>query len=160
MVSKLCYCVYQCCESRCYIYNNWNEKYIPVITLSTQDKAKLLPQLKLGFKRTINWNKYLSKPELLTQNPNLNHVVEPSFQGINRFFVLSFENDKYRKSNKRYNFPNVETKDYNVMIDGKNFFVQPIKNDKIIYENIIKIAAGQGYDYTTGCLLDYAYFKD
>ena len=53
--------------------------YVPVVTLSTQDNAKLLTQLKSGFKRTINWNKYLSKPELLAQNPNLNHLVEPSF---------------------------------------------------------------------------------
>ena len=67
--------------------------YVPVVTLSTQDNAKLLQQLKLGFKRIINWNKYLSKPELLTQNPNLNHLVEPRFQGINRLFVLAFEND-------------------------------------------------------------------
>ena len=54
--------------------------YVPVVTLSTQDNAKLSTQLKSGFKRTINWNKYLSKPELLAQNPNLNHLVEPSFQ--------------------------------------------------------------------------------
>ena len=53
--------------------------YLPVITLSTQDNAKLLPQLESGFKRKINWNKYLSKAELLAQNPNLNHLVEPSF---------------------------------------------------------------------------------
>ena len=58
--------------------------YVLVVTLSTQDNAKLLTQLKSGFKRTINWNKYLSKPELLAQNPNLNYLVEPSFQGINR----------------------------------------------------------------------------
>ena len=44
--------------------------YVPVVTLSTQDNAKLLPQLKSGFKRTISWNKYLSKPELLAQNAN------------------------------------------------------------------------------------------
>ena len=53
--------------------------YVPVVTLSTQDNAKLLQQLKSGFKRVFNWNKYLSKPELLVQNPNLNHLVEPSF---------------------------------------------------------------------------------
>ena len=53
--------------------------YVPVVTLSTQDNAKLLTQLKSGFKRTINWNKYLSKLKLLAQNPNLNHLVEPSF---------------------------------------------------------------------------------
>ena len=45
------------------------------------------------------------------------------------------------------------------MIDGKNFFDRPVKNDKVTYENIRKIAAGQADDYTTGCLLDYTYFK-
>ena len=50
--------------------------YVPVVTLSIQDNAKLLPQLKSGFKRTISWNKYLSKPELLAQNTNLNPLVE------------------------------------------------------------------------------------
>ena len=105
--------------------------YIPVVTLSAQDNAKLLQQLKSGFNRIFNWNKYLSKPELLAQHPNLNHLVEPSFQGVNRFFVLAFDNDAQRTSNKRYYLLNVETKDYNVMIDGKNFFEQPIKNSKI-----------------------------
>ena len=65
--------------------------YVPVVTLSIQDNAKLLPQLESGFKITINWNKYLSKTEILAQSPNLNHLVEPSFQGVNRFFVLAFE---------------------------------------------------------------------
>ena len=58
--------------------------YVSVVTLSTQDNSKLLPQLKNGFKRTISWNKYLVKPELLAKNKNLNHLIEPSFQGINR----------------------------------------------------------------------------
>ena len=56
--------------------------YVPVVTLSTQENTKFFQQLKSGFKRVINWNKYLSKPELLAQNPNLNHLVEPSFQGV------------------------------------------------------------------------------
>ena len=130
------------------------------MTLSTQENTKLLQQLKSGFKRVINWNKYLSKPELLAQNPNLNHLVEPSFQGVNRLFFLAFENDAQRTSHSNYYFPNVETKDYNIMINGENFFDQPIKNNKVTYENIRKIATGQGDDYTTGCLLDYSYFVD
>ena len=134
--------------------------YVPVVTLSTQDNAKLLPQLKSGFKRTINWNKYLSKPELLEQNPNLNHLVEPSFLGVNRVFVLAFEDDAQRTSNKRCYLPNAEIKDYNVMIDGKNFFHQPVKNNKITYGNVRKIATGQGDDSITSCLLDYPYFKE
>ena len=96
--------------------------YVPVVTLSTQGNAKLLTQLKSGFKRAISWNKYLSKPELLRRNTNLNHLVEPSFQGVNRLFVLAFENDAQRTSNKRYYLPNVEIKDCNVMIDEKKLF--------------------------------------
>ena len=134
--------------------------YVPAVTLSTQDNAKLLLQLKSGFKRTISWNKYLAKPELLAQNANLNHLIEPSFQGVNRLFVLAFENDDQRTSNKRYYIPNVEIKDYNVVIDGKNFFDQPVKNDKVTYENIRNVSTGQGDDYATSCLLDYVYFKN
>ena len=81
--------------------------YVPVVTLSAQDNAKLLSHLKSDFKRTINWNKYPSKPELLAQSPNLNHLVEPSFQGVNRLFVLAFENDAQRTNNKRYYLPNI-----------------------------------------------------
>ena len=134
--------------------------YVPVVTLSTQENTKFLQQLKSGFKRVINWNKYLSKPELLAQNPNLNHSVEPSFPGINRLFVLAFENDNDRTSDEEYYLPTVEIKGYNIVINGENFFDQPIKNNKITYDNIRKIAAGQGDDYTTGCLSDYPYFKD
>ena len=94
--------------------------YVPVATLSTQDNAKLWRQLESSFKRTINWNKYLSKPELLAQNPNLNILVEPSFQEVNTLFVLASENDAQKTSNKRYYLPNVEINDYNVMIDGKH----------------------------------------
>ena len=98
------------------------------------------------------------KPE--PQKPNLNYSIQASFQGVNRLFVLAFETDEQRTSSKRYYLPNVEIKDYNVMIDGKNFFDQPVKNNKATYENIRKIATGKGDDYTTGCLLDYSYFKD
>ena len=132
--------------------------YVPVVTLSTQENTKFLQQLKSGFKRLINWNKYLLKPELLAQNPNLNHLIEPSFQGVNRLFVLAFENDNDRTSSDEYYLPTVEIKDYNIMINGENFFDQPIKTNKVTYENIRKIATGD--DYTTGCLLDYSYFAD
>ena len=134
--------------------------YVPVVTLSTQENTEFFQQLKSGSKRVINWNKYLSKPDLLAQNPNLNHLVEPNFQGVNRLFVLAFENDDHRTSDKRYYLPTVEIKDYNIVINGENFFDQPIKNNKVTYDNIRKIATGQGDDYTTGCLLDYPYFAN
>ena len=87
-------------------------------------------------------------------------MVEPSFQVVHRLFVLASENDTQRTSHSGYFLPNIETKNYSVMINGENFFHQPVKKYKVTYENIRKISTGQGDDYTTGCLLDYQYFKD
>ena len=134
--------------------------YVPVVTLSAEDNAKLLRQLKSNFKRKINWNKYESSIKTFAQNRYLNYLINPSFQGVNRLFVLPFENENDRTSHSTYYLPKVEIKDYNVMIDGRNFFDQPINSMNKTYENIRKIATGKGDDYTTGCLLDYPYFKD
>ena len=92
------------------------------MTLSTQDNSKMLQQLKSGFKRVINWNKYLSKPELLRRNPNLNHLVEQSFQGVNRLFVVAIENDTQSTSHSSYYFLNVEIENYN-MINRESFLI-------------------------------------
>ena len=76
------------------------------------------------------------------------------------FFILLFEDEAQRASYKWYYLPTAETKNYNVTIDGQNFFDQPVRNDLITYDSIPKITTGQGGDYTTGCLLDYTYFKN
>ena len=73
---------------------------------------------------------------------------------------MFFENENDRTSHSNYFLSKVEIKDYNVMIDGSNFFDQPINSDHKTFENIRKIAAGQGDDYTTGCLLDYSYCEE
>ena len=106
--------------------------YVPVVNSSTQDNAKLLKQLKSGFKRTINWNKYQSK--ILTERSNQyqinqDYLIDPSFQGVNKLFVLSVEDEAKRTICKRYYLPTVEIENYNVMIDGQNFFDQPIRNN-------------------------------
>ena len=98
--------------------------YVPVVTLSTNDNEKLLQQLKSGFKKTISWNKYESSIKTFAQNRYLNYLINPSFQGVNRPFVLAFENEHGRTSHSTYYLPKVEIKDYNVMIDGRNFFDQ------------------------------------
>ena len=87
-------------------------------------------------------------------------MVEPSFQGVNRLFVLAFENNAQRTVHSGYYLPNLEIKNCNVMINGEKFFDQPIKDNKVTYENIRKIATGRGDHCTAGCLLDYPYFKD
>ena len=112
--------------------------YVPVVAFSTQDNTKLLQHLKSGFKRTTNWNKYQSDPKTYAKNKYLNHLFDPSFQGVNRLFVLSFENENGRTSHSEYYLPKVEIKDYNVKIDGKNFFDQPINNNTKTYKNIRK----------------------
>ena len=71
---------------------------VPVATLSTQDNSKLLKQLKSGFKRTISWNKYQTKVSTERQNQYLDFLIDPSVQGVNRFFDLSFENETQRTS--------------------------------------------------------------
>ena len=93
------------------------------------------------------------------QNRYLGFSIDASFQGVNRLFVLLFKDENGQDNYKQYYLPTVEIKDYNVMIDGRYFFDHPIKNDLKTYDNIRKIATGQGGDYTTGCLLDYPYFK-
>ena len=94
--------------------------YIPVVTLSTQDNAKLLQQLKLGFRIIINWNKHQSKVTIQRQIQYLNYLIDPSLQEVNRIFVLSFE-DAYDRTGHAGYFPRkVEMKECNVMINEKN----------------------------------------
>ena len=73
---------------------------------------------------------------------------------------MSFEDNAQRTSYNRYFFPTVKMKDYNVMIDGQNFFDQPVKNILKSYDNIRKTITGRGDYYTTGCSLDYLYVKE
>ena len=138
-------------------FQNLKYLYVPAVILSTQENIKLLKQLEPGFKRTINWNKYQSKKASQAQNRYFDVLIDPSFQGVNVLFVLSFKNDDGQKRYKQYYLPTVKIKDYNVVIDGRNFFDKPIRNDLKTYNNIRKIATGQGDDYTTGCLINITF---
>ena len=120
--------------------------YVLVVTLSIQDNPKLLEQLKFGFKRIIDWNKYQPKVSTERQNQYLHFLINSSFLGVNRLFALLFQNEIDRKVHTGYYLPQVETNYYNVMIDGKSFFNQPVESDMRTYDNIQKIATGQG-DY-------------
>ena len=151
--------------------------YVPIVTLSSKDNAKLVKLLEDGFNRPVYWNEYQTKIE--TRNLDNNNLtrfpLDASFQGVRRLFVLAFNNTDAtipnnpinntankvkRNSDRKYFLPRVNITNYNVLIDGRNFYDQPI-NDKIRqYNKIRKIATRQGDDYTTGCLLDYQYFKD
>ena len=140
--------------------------YVPVVILSKENDTKLLEWLKTGFTRTIKWNKYRSQMTVQPQNNKLNYLIDPTFTNVNRLFVLSFqriagENNTtkdYRDSFSHYYVPNVEIKDFNVLIDGKSFFDLPVKNEEEAYEKIMDMSNNN--DYTTGNLLDFAYFKE
>ena len=80
------------------------KRYVPLVTLSTQDNAKPLKQLKSGFKRIINWNKYQPKVTIERQYHYLDYFIDPSFQGVNKLFVLSLEDKANRTGQTRYFF--------------------------------------------------------
>ena len=101
--------------------------YVPVVALLTENDKRLLEQLRTGLKRTIKWNKYRSEMTNWTKNNNLNYLIDPTFTKVNRLFVLPFENENDRTSFSKYYVPNIQIKDFNVLIDGKSFFDMPIK---------------------------------
>ena len=109
---------------------------MPVVTLSTKDDNNFLEQLKSGFKRTIKWNKYRSEMTNQTKTNNLNYLIDPTFNKVNRLFVLSFENEEDRTYFSKYYTPKVEIKDFNVLMDGKSFFDVPVKKEA--YKKIIE----------------------
>ena len=104
--------------------------------------------------------KYEPKVILQEQNRYLDLLINPNFQRVNIIFVLSFKNARGRTIYARYYLPLVELRNYNVAIDGRKFFDQPVKNNLITYDNIQKIATGQGDHYIAGRLLDYNYFDN
>ena len=122
--------------------------YVPVVTLSTEDNAKLFYQLKPGFKRTIKWHKYLSKVKIFPQSSYLHYLI-----------CIIIWNEDGREGHSGYYLPKVEIIDCNVKIDGGNFFDQPINSNIKTFDNTWETATGQEDDYSTGGLLDYPYFK-
>ena len=142
---------------------------VPIGTLSTKDSVNLTKQLNEGFKRSVYWNSYETKPaKVIEQGKNIYELLNASFQGVKRLFVLAYfiaagnnaDQEAGIKNNKKYFLPRGEIKNYNVLIDGRNFYDQPINYIIKQYDEIRKVSTGHGDDYTTGCLLNYAYFKD
>ena len=101
--------------------------------------------------------KYRSEMSNKTKNNNLNYLIDATFTNVNILFVLTFENEYDRTSFSKYCLPEVEIKDFNVLIDGKPLFEIPVKNKEEAYEAIIEM--GKNNNYTTGSLLNYEYFS-
>ena len=95
---------------------------------------------------------------------HIRELLDSSYQGVKRFFVLACDNTEGNNQvsidySKKYFLPRVKIENYNIEIDGRNFYDQPINDSIKQYDEIRKISTGQGDDYTTGCLLDFAYFE-
>ena len=131
--------------------------YVPVVTLSKDNEIKLLTNLKSGFTREIEWNKYRSQMSTEATNNNLNILIDPTFTNVNRLFVLAYQTADDRQSFSQFYLPKVMVKDFNVIIDKLPFFDLPIKTEEEAYEKIIDISRNN--ECTTGNLLDYDYFK-
>ena len=132
--------------------------YVPIVTLSVEDNAKLSKLLSEGFKRPIYWNEYKIIFKNYNENEYIRERLDASFQGVNKLFVLPYasgDNITNENSYRKYFLPRLKIKNYNIEIDGRNFYDQSINDLIKQYDEIRKISTGQGDDYTTGCLLDF-----
>ena len=91
-------------------------------------------------------------------------LLRASFQGDRRLFALAYyatdDNERGIKDNRNYFLPRAKIKNYNVLIEGRNFYDQPTNDLIKQYDEVRKVSTGKGDDYTPWCLLDYGYFKD
>ena len=136
--------------------------YVSVVTFKTEDNAKLSKSLSEGFKRSIYWNEYNASLKNYSENSDIKERLDASVQGVNRLCILAYahgDNITNENSYERYFLPRLERKKYIVEIDGRNFYDHSINDSMKQYDEIRKISTGQGDDYTTGCLLDFAYFE-
>ena len=142
---------------------NDTKLYIPVVTLSKEDNKDFIEQQNKGFQRSFYWNEYKTKE--INENPDANVFkyinLDPSFQGVNRLFVMAYnrvDGQPTRNGQQKYYLPRIDLEKYNVIIDGRNFYDNPIESDIEKYRELKQVMIGKGEDYTTGSLLDFNYF--
>ena len=137
--------------------------YVPVVTLSEEDNKEFIEQQNKGFQRSIYWNKYKTKEINEDADANVFKYMnlDPSFQGVNRLYVMTYNRangQPTRNGQRKYYLPRIDLEKYNVIIDGRNFYDNPIESDIEKYRESKKVMIGKGEDYTAGSLLDFNYF--
>ena len=142
---------------------NDTKMYVSVVTLSKEDNKDFIEQQNKGFLRSIYWNEYKTKEKNENTDANVFKYInlDPSFQGINRLFVMEYnrvDGQPTRNGQQKYHLPRIDLEKYNVIIDGRNFYDNPIESDIEKYRELKKVMIGKGEDYTTGSLLDFNYF--
>ena len=143
---------------------NDTKLYVSVVTLSKEDNKDFIEQQNKGFHRSIYWNEYKTKEKEEDANANAVKYIslDPSFQGVNRLFVMAYlrgNNQFTRNSQRKYYLPRIDLNKYNVIIDGRNFYDNPIESDIEKYRELKKEMIGKGDNYTTGSLLDHNCFQ-
>ena len=143
---------------------NDTKMYVPVVTLSKENNKGFIEQQNKGFQRSIYWNEYKTKE--INENTDANVFkyinLDPSFLGVNRLFVTAYNSANGQRTingQRKYYLPRIDLNKYNVIIDGRNFYDNPIESDIEKYRELKKLMIGKGEDYTTGSLLDFNYFK-
>ena len=134
-----------------------------MVTLSTKDNLNLRKQSSNRFKGSVYCNSYQTIPaKVIDKGTNICELLSASFQGVKNYLFLLMLLLQVLQTMKQVQ-KTIESKkieNYNVLIDRRNFYDQPINNLIKQYDEVRKVSTGHGNDYTTGCLLDYAYFKD
>ena len=102
--------------------------YVPAVTLQKKYENELYKNLKTGISFDFEWGRYRTQVANEPANNNLNFLIDPTFNNVNRLFVLAFPNEEDRSSFSKYDTPTVEIKDYNVLIDLQPFYDIPIKS--------------------------------
>ena len=151
------------CGDAVFIIND-TKLFVPVVTFSKEDNKDFIEQQNKGFHRSIYWNEDKTK-EINDANADANVFkyinLDPSFEGVNRLFVMAYnrEDDQPTRSGQQQHYlPRIDFKKYNVIIDGRNFYDNPIQSGIEKYRELKKVMIGKGEDYTTGSLLDFNYF--
>ena len=131
--------------------------------MSKEDNKDFIEQQNKGFQRSIYWNEYKTKEINEDADNNVFKYInlDPSFQGVNRLFIMAYSREASqpdRNSQQKYYLPRIDLKKYNVIIDGRNFYDNPIESDIEKYRELKKVMIGKGEDYTIGSLLDFNYF--
>ena len=134
--------------------------YVPVVTLSKEDNKDFIEQQNKGVQRSIYWNEYKTKK--INENVFKYINLDPCFQGANRLFLTAYNSangQPTRNGQRKYYLPRIDLNKYNVIIDGRNFYDNPIESDIEKYRELKKVMIGKGKDYTRGSLLDFNFFK-
>ena len=142
---------------------NDTKLHVPVVTLSKEDNKDFIEQQNKRFQRSIYWNEYKTKEINEDADANVFKYInlDPSFQGVDRLFVMVYnrvDGQPTRNGQRKYYLPRISLNKYNVIIDGRNLYDNPIESDIEKYRELKKVMIGKGEDYTTGSLLDYNYF--